>query len=144
MVQAVNLIVSNYIDGKHMNKAGAKQYQQMSIQTRVTNASPHQLIAMLLDGLLGRLAQSKGYIDRLDYEGKSRCLGSAITIIGALQNTLDFEKGGEIASNLDRLYVYMTRRVFTAGVANDVEIIDEVVSLVRTIKDGWDSIKDEV
>lgn len=141
---AVNLIVPNYLDGKHMSQAGAKQYQQMSIQTSVTNASPHQLIAMLLDGLLGRLAQAKGYIDRSDYEGKSRCLGSAITIIGALQNTLDFEKGGEIASNLDRLYVYMTRRVFTAGVANDVEIIDEVVSLVRTVKDGWDSIKDEV
>ena len=127
-----------------MNQAGAKQYQQMNIQTSVANATPHQLITMLLDGLLGRLAQAKGHIDRSDYEGKSKCLGSAITIIGALQNTLDLEKGGEIAANLDRLYLYMTRRVFTAGVSNDVEIIDEVVSLVRTIKEGWDGIKDQI
>jgi len=127
-----------------MKQAGAKQYQQMNIQTSVTNASPHQLITMLLDGLLGRLAQAKGFIDRSDYEGKSRCLGSSITIIGALQNTLDFENGGEIASNLDRLYLYMTRRVFTASVANDNEIIDEVMSLVRTVKEGWDGIKDHV
>jgi flagellar protein FliS len=57
---------------------------------------------------------------------------------------LDAEQGGEIAENLDRLYLYMTRRVFAAGVANDVDIIDEVIGLVKTIKEGWDGIREEV
>ena len=127
-----------------MYQMGAKQYQKMNVQTRVADASPHQSIAMLLDGLISRLAMAKGFIDREDYEGKSRCLGSAITIIGALQNALDMDQGGEIAVNLDRLYLYLTRRVFAAGVGNDVEIIDEVVALVKTIKEGWDGIKEEV
>ncbi|MBV1877521.1 MAG: flagellar export chaperone FliS [Pseudomonadales bacterium] len=123
---------------------GARQYQKMNVQTKVSDASPHQLIGMLYDGLISRLAMAKGFISRSDYEGKSRCLGSAITIIGALQNALDMEQGGEIATNLDRLYLYMTRRVFAAGVANDEAIIDEVVSLVKVIKEGWEGIKDEV
>lgn len=127
-----------------MAHVGAKQYQQMNVQTSLSDASPHQLITMLFEGLISRLAMAKGFIDRKDYEGKSRCLGSAITIIGALQNSLDKEQGGDIAENLDRLYLYMTRRVFAAGVANDVSILDEVVSLVKTIKDGWDGIKEEV
>ena len=127
-----------------MSQLGAKQYQKMNVQTSLSDASPHQLITMLFDGLISRLAMAKGFIDRQDYEGKSRCLGSAITIIGALQNSLDKEQGGEIAENLDRLYLYMTRRVFAAGVANDVLIIDEVVSLVKTVKEGWDGIKEEV
>ncbi len=127
-----------------MYQAGAKQYQKMNVETSVTDASPHQLITMLFEGLVSRLAMAKGFIDREDYEGKSRCLGSAITIIGALQNSLDLDQGGDIAENLDRLYLYMTRRVFAAGVANDVEIIDEVIGLVRTIKEGWDGIKEEV
>ena len=127
-----------------MAQMGAKQYQKMNVQTSLSDASPHQLITMLFDGLISRLAMAKGFIDRKDYEGKSRCLGSAITIIGALQNSLDKEQGGEIAENLDRLYLYMTRRVFAAGVTNDVAILDEVVSLVKTIKDGWDGIKEEV
>jgi len=126
-----------------MAQLGAKQYQKMNVQTSLADASPHQLITMLFDGLISRLAMAKGFIDRKDYEGKSRCLGSAITIIGALQNSLDKEQGGDIAENLDRLYLYMTRRVFAAGVANDVSILDEVVSLVKTIKDGWDGIKEE-
>ena len=127
-----------------MYQIGAKQYQKMNVQTGVPDASPHQLIAMLFDGLISRLAMAKGFIARKDYEGKSHCLGSAITIIGALQNALDMDQGGEIAANLDRLYLYMTRRVFAAGVGNDVEIIDEVVALIKTIKEGWDGIKDEV
>lgn len=127
-----------------MYGSGAKQYQQMNVQTSVMDASPHQLITMMFDGLISRLAMAKGFINRSDYEGKSRCLGSAITIIGALQDALDADKGGEIAENLDRLYLYMTRRVFAAGVANDVDIIDEVIGLVKTIKEGWDGIKDEV
>jgi len=127
-----------------MPQLGAKQYQKMNVQTSLSDASPHQLITMLFDGLISRLAMAKGFIDRKDYEGKSRCLGSAITIIGALQNSLDKEQGGDIAENLDRLYLYMTRRVFAAGVANDISILDEVVSLVKTIKAGWDGIKEEV
>jgi flagellar protein FliS len=127
-----------------MNRLGAKQYQKMNVQTSLSDASPHQLIAMLFDGLISRLAMAKGFVDRKDYEGKSRCLGSAITIIAALQNSLDKEQGGEIAENLDRLYLYMTRRVFAAGVANDVAILDEVISLTKTVKEGWDGIKEEV
>ena len=61
-----------------------------------------------------------------------------------MQDALDKDKGGEIAENLDRLYLYMTRRVFAAGVANDLDIIDEVISLVKTVKEGWDGIKEEV
>jgi flagellar protein FliS len=127
-----------------MNRPGAKHYQQMSVQTRVADASPHQLITMMFDGLLGRLAMAKGFMDRRDYEGKSNCLGAAISIVGALQNALDLEQGGEVAANLDRLYLYITRRLFAAGVANDPLIVDEVCGLVRTIKEGWDGIKEQV
>ena len=127
-----------------MSQPGARHYQQMSVQTKIADASPHQLITMMFDGLLGRLAMSKGFIDRGDFEGKSKCLGSAITILGGLQNSLDLERGGDVAANLDRLYMYMTRRLFAAGVANDNVIIDEVCGLVRTVKEGWDGIKDEV
>lgn len=127
-----------------MSQPGARHYQQMSVQTKIADASPHQLITMMFDGLLGRLAMSKGFIDRGDFECKSKCLGAAISILGGLQNSLDLERGGDVAANLDRLYMYMTRRLFAAGVANDNQIIDEVCGLVRTVKEGWDGIKDEV
>jgi flagellar protein FliS len=51
------------------------------------------------------------------------------------------EAGGEIAENLDSLYDYMLRRLMKAHAENDVAILDEVISLLREIKLGWDGIK---
>lgn len=127
-----------------MNRPGAKHYQQMNVQTSLSDASPHQLIALLFDGLLSRLAIAKGCMDRGDYEGKSNALGAAFSILAGLQDALDKERGGDVADNMDSLYDYMTRRVFAAGVANDPQIIDEVCGLVRTVKSGWMAIKEEV
>lgn len=127
-----------------MYSAGATQYRQVRAESRVATANPHQLIVLLFEGLLSKLAMTKGFMDRRDYEGKSRALGAAVTIIGALQNSLDLEAGEEIAANLDRLYSYMNRRLLTASIENSTEIVGEVVELVRTIKEGWDGIKDEV
>ena len=127
-----------------MNLPGAQQYHQITVESRVAEANPHQLIGMLFEGLLAKLATAKGHIARSDYEGKSKALGSAVSILGALQDSLDMDKGGDIAANLDGLYHYMNRRLFTAITDNDVEILDEVSGLIHTLKEGWDGIADQV
>jgi len=58
--------------------------------------------------------------------------------------SLDKETGGEIAQNLDALYGYMQLRLLRANLHDDVEILSEVSTLLRTIKDGWDQIPDEL
>ncbi|MBV1915351.1 MAG: flagellar export chaperone FliS [Pseudomonadales bacterium] len=117
------------------------QYNSVGIQSGLESASPHTLIQMLLDGALGRLALAKGYIERNSHEEKGRAIGSAISIIGGLQSSLDLEKGGEIAANLNALYIYMTERLFSAGSNNDITIIDEVSTLLEEIRESWTGIK---
>lgn len=127
-----------------MKRPGAKHYQQMDVETGLSDASPHQLITLLFDGLLSRLAIAKGCMVRGDYETKAHALGAAFSILAGLQDALDKERGGEVAENLDDLYDYMTRRVFAAGLANDPQMIDEVCGLVRTVKSGWVASRQEV
>ncbi|MCG7984204.1 MAG: flagellar protein FliS, partial [Candidatus Thiodiazotropha lotti] len=57
---------------------------------------------------------------------------------------LDFEQGGEIANNLDMLYDYMIRRLFTANVEQDVDALDEVISLLKEIKAAWDAMPEVI
>lgn len=121
-------------------KTAIKQYQNVNAQSAITDASPHQLIAMLIDGSLARLASAKGSIERKDYAAKGMNIGKAVDIINGLQSSLDMEVGGEIATNLDRLYDYMVRRLMDASIKNDAAIIDEVVVLLKEIKYGWDNI----
>ena len=121
-------------------KKGAQQYAQMNKQTGIEGANPHQLIGMLYQGALDSLQQALGCIDRKDFEGRGRHLGRVITILGGLQSFLDHEKGGDISKNLDNLYEYMTVRLYDASREKTREPVEEVIKLMREVKDGWDGI----
>jgi len=109
----------------------------------VTDADPHQLIQMLLDGALGKLSVVKGLLKRNDTAKKGEIIGQAMSIVSGLRLSLDMEAGGDIAVNLDNLYEYIERRLLEANIKNDIGIIDEVVSLLREIKTAWESIPQE-
>ena len=124
-------------------KNNVSQYSSVNSYTGVTDASPHQLVQMLLDGALGKLSVVKGLMDRGETAKKGEVIGQAISIIGGLRSSLDLSKGGEIAANLDNLYEYMERQLIQANLKNDLTIINEVISLLLEIKTAWVSIPAE-
>jgi len=115
-------------------------YKHVGVQSGVTDASPHQLITMLLDGAIDRIASAKGAMARREMARQGELVGSAITIIDNMRASLDYDAGGEIAANLGALYDYMERRLLEASTTSDVDMLDEVNSLLREIKLGWDAI----
>lgn len=126
-----------------LQKNPAKQYQSMSAHTGVMDADPHRLVHMLLNGAIDKLSQAKGYMNNKDYEKKGNSLSAAISIIGGLQSSLDTERGGEIAKNLEDLYDYMVRQIFTANLENDLSLVDEVIGLLNEIRSAWMEIRDQ-
>lgn len=119
---------------------GAKAYRRLNVETRVDEADPHELIRMMFDGALARLARAKGCAQHGDIEERGKALDGALAIIGGLQGSLDRERGGELAENLDSLYDYMQRRIFRAIADQDTQPIDEVTGLIRTLKEAWEAI----
>lgn len=124
-------------------QSAAQQYHQVGTQSSINDASPHQLIAMLINGAVSRLATAKGCMERRDIAGKGERISQSIDIISGLQSSLDMDTGGDISANLDALYDYMIRRLSEASLRNDMSIVDEVISLLREIKAGWDAIPEE-
>ena len=125
-----------------MYNKGAREYSQVSLQTEVMEADPHKLIQLLLEGALTRLSIAKNHIAKNEFEHKNEKLGRVVDIICALQESLDHERGGDVSVNLERLYDYMTRRLFDANRLNDVEIINEVMGLLLEVKAGWEGIRE--
>ncbi|KSN46477.1 flagellar export chaperone FliS [Pseudomonas aeruginosa] len=117
-----------------------KQYQQVSIEAQVSDANPHRLIQLLMQGGLERLAQARGAMEREQIPEKGILIGKAIGIIGGLREALDSERGGELAGNLDRLYEYIIARLVEANTSNDTSLLDEVSALLLEVKSGWDGI----
>jgi flagellar protein FliS len=114
----------------------AKAYGQVGVQSGAY-ASPHRLIQMLMDGVLDKIANAKGHMSRGDIKQKGNFISWAISIIGGLRASLDFEKGGEIAANLEALYDYMERTLVVANAENSIQKLDEVTTLLTTIRDAW-------
>ncbi len=126
------------------NNSMLNQYQSVAIQSKVSSANPHSLVALLLDGLSGKLANATGAIQRGDLSQQGSSISSGIRIIDGLRASLDYDKGGELATNLGAIYDYMERRLVEANVKADVKIVAEVVSLINQIKSGWDVIPHEL
>lgn len=125
-----------------MKQKFLEQYQQTSLETSMENATPHKLVGMLYDGVIENLVQVKGAIDRKEFELKAEKLNKAVLIIGSLRSNLDMEKGGEVSNNFDTLYSYINRKLLEASAKNDLQIIDEVVVLVKELRESWSLMPD--
>ena len=116
-------------------------YQQIGVQSVVTEASPHQLINMLFDGLLKSLGSAKTAMQNRNVEDKIRHISKAQRIIQeGLILGLDLEKGGELAENLLALYDYCAVKLTQANASNNVALLDEVERLMSPVAKSWAAI----
>ena len=118
----------------------AESYGSVQVVTGVATADNIQLIQMLFDGLTESLSSAKGHIQNNAIEEKSKALSRAGRIVVGLQGALDFERGGELAQNLNELYAYVTRRLFHVNAYNDLAVLDEVQSLIQDIAQAWQTL----
>ena len=125
-------------------KSALTQYNSVSVNSGVEDATPHRLVQMLMEGALDKIATAKGHMVHNEPAEKGRFISWAISIISGLQSSLDMEAGGELSRNLDDLYDYMVRRLGEAGAGNDPAILDEVSALLLEVKSAWDVIPSEI
>ena len=121
----------------NMRQRALASYGDVKVTTGVAGADNVQLIQMLFDGLIESLATARGHIEHGMINDKSKALARAGRIVVGLQGALDFEKGGEIARNLNELYSYVTRRLFHVNAHNDLAALAEVHSLMNEIRGAW-------
>ncbi len=120
------------------------QYTQVGIETGLTDASPHSLILMLLEGAIISINVAKAHMERKNIGEKCTAISRALMIIDeGLRASLDKKAGEGIAENLDALYEYMENRLIMANIHNQIEPLDEVVRLLTEIKSAWEEIKPE-
>ena len=120
-----------------MNHDAYSDYHAVNLDAQTSRATPVELVLLLTDGLLEELARARAQLVGKRYEQKAISLNKCTEIINGLSSSLDVEQGGEVLANLGRLYEYCTGRLYLAGVNLDPALIDEVTTLLNTIKQGW-------
>lgn len=124
----------------HSARSQAHQYRQTSVSSATLDASPHQLIALMLGGARERARLAIACLARGDLPRKSQAITDASAIIGGLNGALNLEAGGEIADGLQALYDYAQRRLLVANLENDPAPLREVDDLLGDIESAWRAI----
>jgi len=115
---------------------GAQAY----LSTHIATTDQGQLLLMLYDGALKFLAQAREKILARDMAGKGVLISRAIDIVNELAASLNMEKGGTLADNLNNLYFLCTARLLQANVKLDVEQLDSVVSILSGLRSAYAQI----
>jgi flagellar protein FliS len=114
-----------------------QSYRKIATET----ATPGQLVLMLYEGAIGFLERSLAGFNHSDPLEFNRTVSNGIlraqAIIRELNATLDMEQGGEISANFRRLYNYFNRRLQEANVRKRSEAVEEVIKLLRVLRDSW-------
>lgn len=106
-------------------------------KTQIDTARPEDLVLMLYDGALRFLGQAREAFERDDREAINNHLLRVQAIIGELLTTLDHERGGEIAKNLARLYLFFLDKLSAANVNKDPIPVDEIRPLLEDLRNTW-------
>lgn len=120
-----------------MNKAANAYFQ-----TKVSTTDQGQLLIMLYDGALRYLAQARDKMLAKDYAAKGVLISKVIDIINELSSSLNLEKGGSLATNLNNLYVLCTARLLQANLKMNIESLDSVVQILSGLRSAYAQIVD--
>jgi flagellar secretion chaperone FliS len=116
--------------------------RQQYREVHLASSSPEETVVMLYDGAIRFLKQASIEVEEENIAAKVCLLEKVQKIVEHLQSCLDMRQGGEIAENLQRLYGYMLVRLTEANLYNDTAKLEEVRSLLATLREGWASICD--
>lgn len=119
-------------------------YAKVHYNANIGVASPHKLIQMLYDGAAQRIVQAKGAMEYGQIEAKGKKINEAISIINGLRENLNKEQGGDIAENMDALYIYIQSLLSRAHLKNDPKCLDEAGELLGTLSSAWREIASQV
>jgi flagellar protein FliS len=120
-----------------MKKNAFAAYKQNQLQG-IHETSPVKLVALLLDEAIACCLTAAVAAENDNIALKGQSLGKAMAIIDAgLLDVLNYEKGGEIATNMAKVYNYCLQKLASSNIDGDYAAMRECAGLLTQIREGW-------
>ena len=117
--------------------APMNQYAQYN-NSKILTASPAELTLMLYEGAIKFPNIAIMAIQKNDIEKAHNNIKRVERIIEEFRSTLDHKY--PVAEDFDRVYVYLLQRLFEANIKKDKEILEEVNTHLRSMRDTWKEV----
>ena len=123
--------------------SAVRAYKTTELGSRATGGDKRELILMMYDGAIGAVRIGQQHAARKERLATGKQIDRALSIIGGMRQTLDFERGGNVAVNLDDLYRYLMKALVKANSSLDTSLMQEVVDLLASVREAWASVGGE-
>jgi flagellar protein FliS len=120
--------------------AARARYQNVDLASRIEAASPHRLVAILLEELLKSLDAMAAACRLSDFTQRGLRQSRSLSILHGLEESLDFSKGGDIAASLAAIYREARRLVLVGGQDNNPEAVMQAREMAAEIASAWSAI----
>ena len=91
----------------------------------------------MYEGAIKFTKRAKIGCEKNDIAARGLNIGRAYDIILELNNTLNHDVGGEVAKNLEQLYMFITDQLTQANVTGESKYLDDVLGILETLHKGW-------
>lgn len=116
-----------------MSKNAFQKYKTTSVQS----ASREKILLMLYEGAIKFTKLAVKAIEEKKIADRGMNIGRAFDIIMELNNTLDHKVGGDVAVQLEQLYMFMMEQYTKANITGNAEPLHTNLKLLNTLYDGW-------
>ena len=110
-------------------------------KTAIETADPLQLIILCYDAAINDLNIAKELHEKKEMDDAYRKIRHAQDIITELLVGLDYERGGDIARNLSRLYNFVLRQLIGINSRRDTTVYGHLVKILSELKEGWEAMR---
>jgi flagellar secretion chaperone FliS len=107
-------------------------------KTEVTTANRETILLMLYAGAIRFLKGALEAGERKDLAERNLLTSKAQSIVNELRSVLDFKIGGEIATELDRLYAFVTSRLISATIEHNADHLREALKVLESLHTAWE------
>jgi len=114
----------------------ARQGLESYLNTSVDTLDAGKLIVLLYDKLEEKLQLAIDRLNNGDMMGKGNAILKSQDIIMELLSSLNL-KAGQIAVNLQALYLFMFRELNRINLEKDVEALKKILKAVQELKSAW-------
>jgi len=116
----------------------ANPYLQQYNNSKILTASPAELTLMLYEGAIKFCNIAIMGIEQKDIEKAHTNIMKTERIINHLRVTLDMKY--PVAQDFERIYVYLEQRLLEANLKKDTEILEEINTHLRSVRDTWKEV----
>jgi flagellar protein FliS len=99
--------------------------------------TPVGRVVLLYEQLIHDIGRARAAIHGGQIEARSEALNHALLVLGVLQGSLDLERGGEVARNLDRFYTLVRNSLINAQIQSSAKILEDQRDLLLSLRAAW-------